>query len=285
MSDDPETLFHYTTAQGLLGILESSCLWASDLRFLNDAQEGLYAKQLLVDELERMPNPVLQPDHRAYSHGQQAAESFDEYRRMLVEEIRTSAFGVFVACFCLSGDLLSQWRAYGTDHGYAVELSVEAIEAAATGRPLLAATGLRRVQYGQDAAQAMVARALDATADFNLNHPGTKAWHKAVELTAMLATVKDPGFREENEWRLIGALIPDGGVSPKGSLLNSAIGFRATPIAIVPYIKLPISIDAIVSVRVGPGRNGDVRQAGVEALLSACGSDAKVVRSTVPLRA
>jgi hypothetical protein len=36
-----DTLFHYTTAAGLLGILNSSTLWATDLRFLNDAQEAI----------------------------------------------------------------------------------------------------------------------------------------------------------------------------------------------------------------------------------------------------
>jgi hypothetical protein len=38
-----DTIFHYTTATGLLGILQKFTLWASDLRFLNDAQEAVYA--------------------------------------------------------------------------------------------------------------------------------------------------------------------------------------------------------------------------------------------------
>src|ERR1700745_2358870 len=33
------TLYHYTTQAGLLGILTSKSIWASEIRFLNDATE------------------------------------------------------------------------------------------------------------------------------------------------------------------------------------------------------------------------------------------------------
>jgi hypothetical protein len=42
--------------------------------------------------------------------------------------------------------------------------------------------------------------------------------------------------------------------------------------AIVPYIELPLERDAIVSVRVGPGNNVDVREAGVRRLLKTWGA-------------
>jgi hypothetical protein len=35
----PELLFHYTNAAGLLGILDSARLWATNYRFLNDSSE------------------------------------------------------------------------------------------------------------------------------------------------------------------------------------------------------------------------------------------------------
>ena len=54
--------------------------------------------------------------------------------------------------------------------------------------------------------------------------------------------------------------------------------------AIVPYIELDLPLEAIVSIRVGPGNNVDVREAGVRRLLQALGSKAEVVRSDLPLR-
>src|ERR1019366_1397698 len=64
------TLFHYTTAAGLLGILRSSSLWATDLHFLNDAQEAIYAQEWVTDAVRGMKNPVLDPAHFAYGMGE-----------------------------------------------------------------------------------------------------------------------------------------------------------------------------------------------------------------------
>jgi hypothetical protein len=43
-----DRLFHYTSAAGLYGILESGCLWATHYRFLNDNRELLRARDALV---------------------------------------------------------------------------------------------------------------------------------------------------------------------------------------------------------------------------------------------
>ena len=38
----PELFYHYTTQEGLLGILKNKtkCIWASHIRYLNDLSEG-----------------------------------------------------------------------------------------------------------------------------------------------------------------------------------------------------------------------------------------------------
>jgi hypothetical protein len=54
-----DTLFHYTTAAGLLGILNDLAFWATDLRFLNDAQEAVYARETLVDALLNVDTSAL----------------------------------------------------------------------------------------------------------------------------------------------------------------------------------------------------------------------------------
>jgi hypothetical protein len=53
---------------------------------------------------------------------------------------------------------------------------------------------------------------------------------------------------------------------------------------IVPYIEVPLPKEAIVTIRVGPGRHVDVREAGVRRLLRTVGCEAPVVHSEVPLR-
>ena len=44
-----ERLFHYTSSQGLYGILESGCLWATHFKFLNDSNEFFAARKSLVE--------------------------------------------------------------------------------------------------------------------------------------------------------------------------------------------------------------------------------------------
>src|SRR4029077_19426106 len=46
------SLFHYTDAKGLLGILESETLFATDYRYLNDATEGQVIRELIMPILE-----------------------------------------------------------------------------------------------------------------------------------------------------------------------------------------------------------------------------------------
>jgi hypothetical protein len=280
------TLFHYTTAAGLLGILRSSTLWATDLRFLNDAQEAIYAQELVADAVRGMKNPVLDPAHFAYEMGEGAVETFARYQGYVLDALNSAEFGVYVACFCQSGDLLSQWRGYGTDHGYAIELKTDALTTALGGFSTYPpAKGLAQVRYGSDAAADVVSRAVEGVGDFNLNHPGVKAEYKALHLAALLATIKHPGFREEKEWRLFAAFERYQQGPMVDPVSHEPTRFRSTPMAIVPYIEVQLPSDAIVTVRVGPGNSTDVREAGVRRLLKSLGSNATVLRSDVPLRA
>jgi hypothetical protein len=50
---DPQfSLFHYTTASGLLGIVETKTLWATQANFLNDAAECQLLSKLLTPRIK-----------------------------------------------------------------------------------------------------------------------------------------------------------------------------------------------------------------------------------------
>jgi len=46
----PKLLYHYTTQEGLLGILEKASIWATHYRYLNDASEGQIVLKLLTGQ-------------------------------------------------------------------------------------------------------------------------------------------------------------------------------------------------------------------------------------------
>jgi hypothetical protein len=271
-----QTLFHYTTAPGLLGILRdgSPCLWATDLRFLSDAEEAIYAERFFVDSLRAMENPALDPSQPAHQSAGDFGTAFEGYRELVIDALRAKQFPVYVTCFCESGDLLSQWRGYGSDHGYAIEFNRDALAELAL--PPYDAPNLVRVRYGDEAAKDVLDDALKhMRSDANLGHPGVHSYYMARDLTSKLATIKHPGFSEEREWRLIATFEADD---------PALVRFRATPVAVAPYIELRVPTDAVISIRVGPGRHVDVRSAGVQRLLARLGRDVPVLQSEVPLR-
>ena len=89
-----DTLFHYTTAAGLLGILDSSGFWATDLRFLNDAQEAVYARDLFVGAARSVDNPALQAGHPLHDTAKEFGEAFAGYKKLVARDINSPNFAV-----------------------------------------------------------------------------------------------------------------------------------------------------------------------------------------------
>src|SRR4051812_14391758 len=137
ISEAHDELYHYTTAQGLEGVLRSQQLWGTHVGYLNDAEEhvGFFVRRL--PKLLEGPSREAVTELMQTPKGQSAIENMggpehaiDDFRRHLADAARAVTFEInepYVLSFC-SGDvsrtrhdgLLSQWRGYGTDGGYAI---------------------------------------------------------------------------------------------------------------------------------------------------------------------
>ena len=121
-SDEPPPntiLHHYTSAEGLKGIIESNELWATSAYYLNDSAEMFYGyhvlKELLDDWLSKNPRP---DDSITLALARQLRTSFEDlFQKRLLRPI-------YLTCFCEEDNLLSQWRAYGQSGGYSVGFRV-----------------------------------------------------------------------------------------------------------------------------------------------------------------
>jgi hypothetical protein len=109
--DRPKILYHYTTAPGLLGILQAGRLWASNSRFMNDPTEITYATRLFrrvsLAEIEAY-------NSQRFGFKSQGVENVRACVTNWLDEYEENA-RVYASCFCTSGDLLSQglwsvWR-------------------------------------------------------------------------------------------------------------------------------------------------------------------------------
>ncbi len=159
LSDKYKYLYHYTTYLGLEGILNSNILWATHYQHLNDSEELLHAKKIIVDLIFPKIKGIIEARLDASTISQESlkklnilldifsgvepfaknqAEQFVGlmYANVLSEEQEQPTVGPFIFSFCAESKdaftdkngLLSQWRGYGGDGGYCIEFLTEDIE-------------------------------------------------------------------------------------------------------------------------------------------------------------
>jgi hypothetical protein len=109
MVEVPQTLYHYTSMEGLLGIVQKRQIWASHIRYLNDRMEQDHIWSVVEN---RARERLKQTDDPAIKSALETLPA-DVARRT-----RTHAY---VASFSADGDLLSQWLSYCPDgKGFAI---------------------------------------------------------------------------------------------------------------------------------------------------------------------
>ncbi len=298
----PETIFHYTTAAGLLGIVRSNRLWASDLLYMNDSTEVEYGRQLIIDVAAEV-----------------AGEAKCPMAQMLCKSINTVLYpvgmvggGFYAACFCEEGDLLSQWRGYsGGVGGYALGFRVRDLQHVRASTPERKFV-LRPVVYDpthqRDLIRAFLLEVDCALAEL-LNgdlaereqdvHGIAYVTIQRQMLECML-TMKNPAFKEEREWRLIHYR------SGYGREPEATVDYRPTRSFIVPYVALDITpmgpeildhmppehqVDVrahnrvpLSTVIVGPSGHPQAAVAAIRTMIRDLHMNADVINSQIPIR-
>ena len=103
----PATLYHYTTAQGLLSMMKSGHMWATESRYMNDPREFLHGADIMLQVMNRLVKRKNPPQALRDVKAQIARHIEEKFQNVRI----------FCASFCSAGDLLSQWRGYGDSGG------------------------------------------------------------------------------------------------------------------------------------------------------------------------
>jgi hypothetical protein len=213
----PPVLHHYTDAPGLLGIIKGRVLWATHIRFLNDAREFVHAvdiAQAYVQRLKSQHNPVLLDS--------------------LIERLDAMPGNTFVISFSEDGDVLSQWRGYCRSGGYSMDFDTAKLRQFAEAQRFV----LVKCTYDRTEQEQLIQNLiLEAVREFPHYVPAGEVPAALTEadrarffaaqwlfprMQRLARAMKDPAFREEREWRLIGGLfrpLPPLEMRPRGSLL------------------------------------------------------------------
>jgi hypothetical protein len=228
------TIFHYTSQNGLLGIIKDKALWLSSILHLSDATEFGYAVELvrtkLTSKLEYINNG--DPRHDYYSA---ILKNLDKLREL----------PVFVGSFSEQADLLSQWRAYAHDGvGFSIGFEYEHLKAMAE-RQGFAIIKCIYEKAEQDAIlEDLINLAETLVKDDGYERAMTIIY---VGLFKFAPALKDNSFFEEQEWRVVGNVVQPTNAIPR---------FRAGKSMLIPYLEYKLAPDdqrmPISRVIVGP---------------------------------
>jgi hypothetical protein len=270
----PQILFHYTSAEGLIGILKARALWATSIRFLNDSTEYSLAINLAREFIEE--------------RSKKARGKFDTaLYTVLSERLTLEVEEVYVSSFTENPDQLSQWRAYcPPTGGYAIGFQSKfLVDVPGPPTHRFLARCIYESHVHQGLVQTLV-KDVVSTAEESL-HDGMsqdrvfrEAYKRLGRILPLLApALKDPSFAEEQEWRLV--CLP-------ASFENDTPQFRQGRSMLVPYYthrfpkKAPVPIEELV---IGPTPHPTLARDATRSLLSAYELPSSKVRSSrIPYR-
>lgn len=205
-----DELFHYTSLDGLKGILNTRSIWFSHASSLNDPLELQYGRNLIKEVITEYSE----------DNTDDLLRSFFDQLKMQLDTLGDLIHHPFIACFCEEGDLLSQWRAYAQKGGgYSIGFKFSSTTQLASkvddlenGQPLF----LRKVIYKPEEQKTLVQNYLDIVLPvvkqqiFFLKRQENDTYPPVVlgvqasnPLLDLMLCFKHPAFHEEKEWRLM----------------------------------------------------------------------------------
>lgn len=219
--DRPEVLYHYCSVATFFNIIKNKSIWLSDISKSNDSEELKWFMKsfeiLIKDVWQEYLNKRL-----SAGKGDDPAEMqclFSEIEEVLHSEVAKSW------AFCLSEkrDDLGQWRGYADDgSGVAIGFHIHAFDAINVNQILyymnldtMAAINphFQKVMYGADAIDYVITEFKSIFDDsVQLIQPSRFAGllQQSIPKAIMVSPfLKNDGFREEQEWRLVYSLRED----------------------------------------------------------------------------
>lgn len=299
-SDSPQLLYHYTSLQSFMKIMTSGCLWASNIHFLNDRREYEDGRQICLQVIKGYTEETISPAAR-----RELGLLYSLIEENRPDNIMNwSVENIFSTSFCKEGDLLSQWRGYGQNSGVAIGFDLQALRGAVIipeskyrfirdhkisfrtiedshNSPSLQIPSEAKwvqVEYSFERKQAHFKDMLKNFLTFLDSEDGYKnreaktpeyfANLHAHLLRMMFPIMKNEGFQEENECRMIANYTEDDMIDisyrTAGGLLVPYVNFRLLDGSGAPFeTVLPVK-----KIIVGPGQEQEMTAKSIRYFLT-----------------
>jgi hypothetical protein len=290
----PEEVFHYTSLDALIKIVNMRELWCTALPYLNDSKERIFIFEAVKRRLPylRETDKSIDPDL-----GLRTFEADD------VSNVTSFADEAFVACFAQNGDSLLHWRAYCPQQsGVAIGFRTQCLAEAHISEEPEAGMIIPRVSFGKvgyvDTRDTEIIDRVIYSAYESAKREvarGKTPWvlneHFRWALDYLGCINKEKSFEVEDEWRLL---------LPHVRSRETNIQFRTVRSTIIPYVAMTVPNltetgimhdfektklwNAIQSVVVGPTANMDLTVRSLMALFALRRMNVQIVESRVPYR-
>lgn len=266
----PEHLYHYTSSEGLMGIIGTGKMRATKIHYMNDGGELQHGLEQIRKEIETQKNYI-----------RDGKEVQDGYRKRTTEDLDAMLFAleqiahtnIGVVSFTTEGNQLSQWRGYcKIGNGYSLCFSSVGLRASTEKlknseklpeslEKLQQKIGklperLRRMpdyflvpcMYEESEHRKMVKELISfASIDENQHEPDPNIpqllrlpFKEAALFIA--AMIKTNGFKEEKEWRLV-----------CGPFLSDDAEYRAGNYSLIPYWVIDLELQKVLQkIIIGP---------------------------------
>lgn len=273
-------LYHYTSAAGLMGIVQKREIWATESNYLNDPSEVSYASKVLVGLLRRAAdgadghnrdrvNQAVDLLERAYADPHSPHQYIED--RSFITSFSRSDHSLTLwrlysgrtgYCVGFDKDKLLSWLGHGYPAGDRADLSSledqERYDAQVTNFDLI--PRVHDVRYGEEPVRAVLEEVLAASAD-----DGKPFEPRLRELFRQLSGIKHKAFEDEREVRLV---VNDAYHLPYSETRISAAG------ELVAYRRVAFPFEAVRSITMAPGANYPRTRRALRSLLNTGGRGA-----------
>ena len=267
---EKEKFYHYTSIDACNKLLDRKEndfyeLWASHLSFLNDKEEYKNGLELIKKQFD------FHIENSAKEFPIDIVNDFKEGLNEKLFDVSLLARDVYIICFSMNSDSLTQWKYYGKNCGVAIEFNLRQCKysgflADVQEKILVKTIGLYKVIYDDEKKIKIIDKILDDTyRKYKKNKPDEASNRRLLsdlkKLYAICPLFKHKDFKDEKECRLIFRPLYEKNQKKIPELFN----YRIKDGILIPYLRIklhPINDNfippVVSSVTIGPGQNQDL---------------------------
>lgn len=281
----PDKLYHYTTQKGLFGIIEDKCIWATDIRYLNDSTEWFGGIALFLKALKKEKEKRENSDEKKLLS--LIKNSLETLKFFENEKMKNS---VYLCSFSEDKDHLSQWRAYSSnDVGYNIGFKLKTI------KNIIELNKKKFVHFKLvpciyklldqiDLVKKLIEETFNAYNYFKNENEKDKSFilyacnYFMNNFYELVPLIKNENFYAEKEWRLVTSFA-------KNMFYN--LQHRKGKFMPIPFIKFDFVDDKnkdrllIYKVHIGPTPHAELSKRSVISLLSSNNIEYKSVENSI----